>query len=227
MLDTRHLVETPEGIDIHASLAGPVVRSMAFIIDLLIKLGLNLLISIPFAFAGEVGIAVILLSSFLIQWFYPVYFELFRQGQTPGKKQFNLVVVQRNLGPVTTSSSIIRNLLLFVDFLPVGYLLGIISMSLSQHFQRLGDFAADTLVVELNQNTDHIIDDAIEPIIPPATLNADDKLALVAFTMRKTELSQARQKELAMILTPVHQLKNGDEALHWCNAVGYWLAGKR
>ena len=56
-LDTIYLVETPEGIDLQAELAGPIVRSLAYAIDLTIR-GFALgIISIVLAFAGNIGIA--------------------------------------------------------------------------------------------------------------------------------------------------------------------------
>lgn len=43
--------------------------------------------------------------------------------------------------------SIIRNLLRAVDFLPLMYGFGLASMLLNKRFQRLGDLAANTVVL--------------------------------------------------------------------------------
>jgi uncharacterized RDD family membrane protein YckC len=41
----------------------------------------------------------------------------------------------------------LRNVLRIVDFLPVLYLVGLVTVAVSQRNQRLGDLAAGTLVV--------------------------------------------------------------------------------
>ncbi len=131
LLDTLYQVETPEGIDLHAQLAGPVPRIVAYAIDITIRMIVILVVSIVLAFTGNTGIGLILLISFLLEWFYPVFFEVYRQGQTPGKKQMKLIVVNDDLTPVNFGTSLIRNLLRFTDFFPVFYLGGLLCMVVS------------------------------------------------------------------------------------------------
>ena len=146
-LDTIYLVETPEGIDLQAELAGPIVRSLAYAIDLTIRAFALGIISIVLAFAGNIGIGIILLISFILEWFYPVFFEIYNNGQTIGKKMMGLTVVNDDLTAINWGSSLIRNLLRFADFFPFAYLCGFISMILTNKFQRLGDLAAGSLVI--------------------------------------------------------------------------------
>lgn len=84
---------------------------------------------------------------FLLEWFYPIIFEVYRQGQTPGKKVMAIKVLQDNGIPVGWPTSLIRNLLRAVDFLPMMYGFGVVSMLIARNFRRLGDLAAGTLVV--------------------------------------------------------------------------------
>jgi hypothetical protein len=58
-----------------------------------------------------------LLALFLLEWFYPVFFEL-RSGATPGKRAVGLTVVHADGTPVGPSASLLRNLLRALDFLP-------------------------------------------------------------------------------------------------------------
>jgi uncharacterized RDD family membrane protein YckC len=115
-VDTLRRFETPEGIEIELRLAGPVPRAGAFAIDLLIRFGLYLVL-LPLAGLAGVGVGLILLALFLLEWFYPVFFEL-RSGATPGKRAVGLVVVHADGTPVGPSASLLRNLLRALDFLP-------------------------------------------------------------------------------------------------------------
>lgn len=73
-------------------------------------------------------------------------------GQTFGKKLLSIVVVTEDGGPCETGDALIRNLLRFVDALPVFYLLGVIVILVSDEDQRLGDLAADTVVARVQKD---------------------------------------------------------------------------
>jgi uncharacterized RDD family membrane protein YckC len=104
-------------------LAGPIVRAAAWAIDAVIRAVLYLALAIIMSLFGGVGMAVMLIGFFLIEWFYPVIFEL-HNGATPGKRMMGILVIQDNGTPVTPSASVIRNLLRTADFLPVLYATG-------------------------------------------------------------------------------------------------------
>ncbi|MFV8780877.1 RDD family protein [Microbulbifer sp. SA54] len=225
-LDTLYGTETPEGIDLTAQLAGPVPRILAYAVDLFYRSLILLALGIALTFAGRAGWGFWLLGSFFLEWFYPVFFEVLKGGQTPGKKAFSLAVVNDNLTPVTWSASIMRNLLRFADFLPFGYSAGIVSMTCSRYFQRLGDFAAGTIVVyrEPHKNTAQLPD--VPPAPPPRGLQLQDQQAIVSLTERNTELSNARQQELADLLQPLTG-KSGSSGLQQLQGIGRWLLGAR
>lgn len=73
LLDTRYRVETPEGIDFSAAIAGPVPRLLAYCIDFGWRCLVYLLIGLASAFSGDVGTGLFLISAFLLEWFYPVF----------------------------------------------------------------------------------------------------------------------------------------------------------
>jgi hypothetical protein len=68
-------------------------------------------------------------------------------GQSPGKRWAGLRVIRRDGSPITLTESIIRNLIRPIDFLPLAYAVGVITMFLNRQANRLGDLAAGTLVV--------------------------------------------------------------------------------
>jgi uncharacterized RDD family membrane protein YckC len=228
-LDTLYQVETPEGIDLQADLAGPVPRALAYSIDiglrLLVMLALGLVV---WAIPGHTGTGVLLLISFLLEWFYPVLFEVYRDGQTPGKKWLGLAVVNDDLTPVSWSTSLVRNLLRAVDFLPFGYMGGLFSMIFSRHFQRLGDLAAGTLVIHRPRAHSAAPLSDSKPQPPPVALalSMDDQIALIDFAQRHKELSAARQRELANLLEDLTRTRD-DAAVQQLRGVGAWLLGAR
>lgn len=226
MHDNTYTVETPEGTDLKGELAGPVVRILAYAIDLLIRSGVILLLSISLVWFGEAGIGILLIAMFVLEWFYPVLFERFRQGQTPGKAVFGLRVVNDDLTPVGWGPSVLRNLLRSVDFLPLMYVFGITSMSVSRHFQRLGDLAAGTLVIHQSSLDLKRKAPSGNPLQPPVALTAEEQIALIEFALRHEQLSRDRLKELADRLAVITYPDQGSNALQ-LQRMGLWLLGAR
>lgn len=196
--DTRFNLETPEGADLPLEPAGVLVRVLAYLIDWLIRFVLIVILAYFFSALGVFGDGFILIIYFLLEWFYPVFFEVYQNGKTPGKKKMGLRVVHDDSTPVGFSSSLIRNLLRVVDFLPSFYVTGMITMVFCRHFQRLGDLAGGTLVVYDTQKTiDPDFNISGSPLPVPANFSTEEQRALLNFTERSTSLSLERQEELA------------------------------
>lgn len=200
ILDTSRPYETPEAIVLDFKLAGPVVRACAWAIDFIIRSVLYVALALLFSYFGGVGTAVIFIGVFLIEWFYPVLFEVV-DGATPGKKMMGICVIHDNGTPVAWSSSLIRNLLRAVDFLPFFYGFGLVCMLFNRDFKRLGDLAAGTLVVYLEKPSPRIAIPEVQPRVPPAGLTIQEQRILLAYAERSRDLSPARRSELADHLT--------------------------
>lgn len=227
-IQTQVLVETPENVDLQAVPAGLVARGLAFTLDFIIRCVAFIVLFIPLVFMGEAGMGIALIIMFLLDWFYPVLFEVLRHGQTPGKKHMGLVVVNDDLTPISWGTSIIRNLLRAVDAQPlVFYCFGGIAMVLTKNFQRLGDLAAGTLVVyntpEIKLQRDL---PKTEAHPPPIALDREDQIAVIGFTQRFNQLSQDRQQELADILAPMLPVE-GKYRVSYLHGIGRWLLGGR
>jgi len=168
LLDTRYRVEIPGGIQLEAQVVGPIPRAFAFAIDLIIR-GVIIIVlwmaSIPLGLGGMGG-GVFLIFLFVIEWLYPVLFEIFARGQTPGKKMFGISVINDDLSPVTLGTSLVRNLLRTVDFLPLFYLVGVVAMLSNRRFQRLGDMAAGTLVISVREAPKPAAMEDVVPLAP-------------------------------------------------------------
>lgn len=224
MLDTSYRVEIPGGIELEAQVVGPIPRFLAFSIDFVIRalfLFIAALASIPF---GKLGFAFWFIFWFLIEWFYPVLFEVFRRGQTPGKKMLGISVVQDDLTPVTFGTSLLRNLLRTADFLPFFYLFGLVTMVSNRRFQRLGDLAAGTLVISVRESAKPAAIDNITPLAPATSLLRNEQTAMVDFLHRRQQLSLPRQEELASILDGITHDKN-DQRVDQLQRIGAWFLG--
>lgn len=201
-IDNRFALETAEGIDVYLAPAGLGVRSLAFFYDLLIRGAILLVTTILLEVAGKFGQGLFLIILFLLEWFYPVIFEVYR-GATPGKKALGLTVVYDNGLPVSLPGSLTRNLFRSIDILPFGYLSGAICMMFSDRFKRIGDVLAGTMVIYANKphTTEYFEFDKGNIEMPKLTV--DQQSAIIAFAERSKSLSQQRQQELADILQPV------------------------
>lgn len=226
MLDTYQQLETPESIDLELRIAGPVVRILAFMIDSLVKLAVMITANIVLVFTDQIGMAVMLILMFLLEWFYPVLFEVLRNGQTIGKKAMGILVIHDNGTPINWSSSIIRNLLRFVDFLPMGYILGLITMASNRHFKRLGDYAAGTLVIYQQEKPQSFEIQEASPLPPPQSLTLEEQRAFIGFAERQDSLTNERQQEIANNLTPVIK-EEGQAAVDKILRIANWLKGAR
>jgi uncharacterized RDD family membrane protein YckC len=170
--DDRLTIATPEGVEVSLTLAGAASRFVAATIDLLIETVLLVALAVGFGVlgpgfgAGGVGVAVYFVLSFLVIVGYDIFFEVRNAGRTPGKQMNGLRVVRTEGQPVGFVTSLIRNVLRIIDFLPTMYLLGASLIVATRRNQRLGDLAAGTLVVRERR-----ADLPALPTIPPTHAN--------------------------------------------------------
>jgi uncharacterized RDD family membrane protein YckC len=230
MLDTYRPVETPEGVEIGLRVAGPVPRLFAAAIDLAVRLGVYFILMIPVSFLGDGGIGLLLVSMFLMEWFYPVLFEVRRGGATPGKRRLGLLVLHRDGTPVGWMASIVRNLLRFADFLPAAYGFGIASMLVDRDFRRLGDLAAGTVVVHREPDlVGHRVPTG-PALRPPAPLDLDEQRAVLDYAERLGTWSEARAAELAGLAAPLTGVAPGERGIEGVKSllgIANWLLGRR
>ena len=224
MLDTLREVQTPEGIDLHLPVAGLVPRAQAWLIDVLIRSGIYIVLAVVLRF-GKTGVGVFLLAAFIIEWFYPVLFEVLRGGQTPGKRVYAMAVINDDGTPVRWSGSLIRNLLRVADFLPIMYGFGIISILLTRDFKRLGDLAAGTVVVYQETRLIPHVPPKGEVVRPPYPLTLEEQQAIIAFAERSTTLTVERSEELAQLSGPL--VEGAPYPVQRLYGMAQWLMGSR
>ncbi len=155
-------IRTPEGVVFSQTLAGPVIRFAAWFIDLMIIGTLMTVISILmflfFILSMDLALAVQTIAYFVLSIGYGLVCEWKWRGQTVGKKIFRLRVVDAEGLKLQFHQIVLRNLLRFVDSLPAFYAVGGASCWFTKKFQRLGDIAANTIVVRIPLITEPEID---------------------------------------------------------------------
>jgi uncharacterized RDD family membrane protein YckC len=232
MLDTTRPVETPEGIELSLRVAGPVVRAIAWVIDFAIRSVLYLALFFVFlVFLKEFGFGLWLIAIFILEWFYPVLFEVYGRGATPGKKAMKIRTIHELGTPVNWAAAMIRNLLRAIDFLPFLYGFGLVSMLLNKDFKRIGDLAAGTVVVYDEQISKFSPRESLlsnePPQALPITLSSEQQQAIIKFAERAKHLQPpGRDIELANIVTPLTE-KEGEMGIKTLYQLANGLIGVR
>jgi uncharacterized RDD family membrane protein YckC len=162
--NTLH-IKTPEGITFALPLAGPVVRFLAWVIDFacisVIMMVISMGIQLTQMVSPDFALAAAIIAYFFVSIGYTILCEWYYKGQTVGKRLFSVRVMDIQGLRLQFSQIVIRNLLRFIDSLPVCYLVGGLSCLFSPKSQRLGDLAANTIVTReikiLRPDLEHIL----------------------------------------------------------------------
>jgi uncharacterized RDD family membrane protein YckC len=147
------VISTPERVAFQYEIAGIGSRFLAQIIDSLIIFVVLVAITILAAAlggvfgSGDLALLIEVILGFVLLAGYFMISEAVWNGQTLGKRSARLRVVGDHGEPITIAQSAIRNLVRIVDFLPLLYGIGMLTLFISGRGKRLGDFAAGTLVV--------------------------------------------------------------------------------
>lgn len=150
-------IETPEQIDLEFPVAGLGSRGLALLVDSLIQLIVVVLVAVLmqmispglaryWATAGKWMTAGVIFLMFCLYWGYFALFEVFWNGQTPGKRTARIRVLSASGRPITVFEAIARNFLRAVDS-QLGYGVGLIAIAVDKRNRRLGDMVAGTVVV--------------------------------------------------------------------------------
>lgn len=216
-LDDHLTIETPEGVSIDLTLAGLGSRFGATAIDLLIQGALLLAIVLALTLAGstvsaDIGVFLMGVGSLAVATVilgYYLVFELLNGGRTPGKAAFGLRVATVDGRPLDLAAVTIRTLLRLVDFLPGAYAIGAIAIVTTSRNQRLGDLAANTVVIRDRREAPAITNPGTSRIREgwdTSAVTGDEMAVVRRYLSRRSSLAfDARRKlsaELADRLRP-------------------------
>jgi uncharacterized RDD family membrane protein YckC len=203
------VVITPEHVPIVLTPAGLGSRFLALAIDTMITFGLPLLavrLLRPLLSAGST-IALWITLQFFFTFVYHVYFETLRQGRTLGKRALRLRVVDSRGLPITAAQSLVRNAVRAVDSLPLLYGAGGFAALIDRNGRRLGDIAAETLVIEeripVEYHGSAIAQRRFNSLRTPRILrlirhnvSLDEREMLLELCLRSEKLEPARRYEI-------------------------------
>ena len=187
MIDNVAKHPTPEGLMLSLVPAGLLPRCSAWLIDLFIRTIVVLVVYLVAFWLGEAGFGFIAIGYFLVNWGYSVFFEVYRDGMTPGKKRKGIYVCHDDGTPINLQASLIRNLLRVADFLPLGFMAAIICMLFNRQSKRLGDIVAGTMVVYREQQN---LDKLYASIYGTATKDGSTQMADLLINQNNNLASQ-------------------------------------
>jgi uncharacterized RDD family membrane protein YckC len=179
-LFNRLEVQSPDALDYQLDIAGLGARSHAFIIDLHIRF----LLALTWVLLVSGGISlldqlhslprygwmssrqlIVLLPAFCLYFLYHPVLEVLMAGRTPGKRMAGVRLVNHLGHTPSIGAILLRNVLRMVDALPGIYLVGLLAVAFTRDKVRIGDLAADLVLVYDNR-------------LPAKTLEQMTRLAL-------------------------------------------------
>jgi uncharacterized RDD family membrane protein YckC len=216
-------IDTPEQTALEYPIAGLGSRFLAILADTAIQVVLafsvilaGILIGAGLSNFGKLGpqwvVAIIVILMFLLNAGYFALFEIFWNGQTPGKRFAQVRVIKEDGRPIGAYEAIVRNAVRVVDMLPAMYGIGLVSVFLNRQSKRLGDFVAGTVVVH---------EKTLEGVRPYAETKIDD-------TLPPIDASQVTLEEVRLIETFLNRRDALDPAVRTTMAleISKRIAGK-
>jgi uncharacterized RDD family membrane protein YckC len=156
-------IATGESVAFNYELAGLGSRFFAVFIDMTVQIAIAIAVFLFLAFVGRssgggapptltkvedvILYSLLFISAFLLFFGYFIIFEWLWEGRTPGKRLLGLRVIRDGGVPVDFTSSVIRNCVRVIELALGFYAVSAVVALLSPRNQRLGDYAAGTIVV--------------------------------------------------------------------------------
>lgn len=221
--DMGSRMRSPEGVEIELPIATPAPRIAAYAIDAALVAALALTFFVLFVLGsaqaewltdrietwlkanaeGDGRTAQAAMGTFFVVIMIAltfgelVYFSLWEaltRGLTPGKYVMRLRVVGANGQPVDFKAAVLRNVLRIVDVLPASYCVGLIAIILSKRGQRLGDYAAGSLVIRTDR-----VERPNEPQLPEG---------LEPLALSREQLARLGTRELTLVRSALRRLES-------------------
>jgi uncharacterized RDD family membrane protein YckC len=210
-------IDTPEQTVLEYPIAGLGSRFLAILADTAIQLVLaffliiaGIFVGVGLATFGKMGaqwiFAIIIFLLFLLNSGYFALFEIFWNGQTPGKRYAQVRVIKDDGRPIGVYEAIVRNALRLVDMLPAMYGFGLISIFLSRQSKRLGDFVAGTVVVHEKtlEGVRPYVEAKMDETLPPidaSRVTLEEVQLIEMFLNRRDSLEMAVRSTMATQIT--------------------------
>ncbi len=199
-------IQTSQNVTLQVEYASLGDRIVATLIDESIRIAYillaYLLVTPSLQTTGPFPLILILLALPFV--LYHLFFEMFNNGQTPGKKAMRLQVATLDGTPVSIRAYVLRWLFRLIDVQLLYGLVAIIAIASGKNHQRVGDMVAGTTVVKkvTRHNIRSTIFEEVEEDYTPTFIQAK-RLAPGEVELIKEVLhnhSSPRSKELTQTL---------------------------
>ena len=142
-------VRTTQNVSIQYPVASVGDRILAYLLDSVILVGYMIVVFAAFV-NMDLDVWWLWVIFLVVPWFfYHLTFEIFMNGQSPGKRVLNIQVVRLDGTQPSIGNYMLRWVFSLVDFYILSGALAVIIIASSGKGQRLGDIVAGTSVVKL------------------------------------------------------------------------------
>lgn len=175
-------VRTTQNVFIHYPLASVGDRILAYLLDILILIVYSVAL-ISLLINLDIENEWIPILSLSLPWlFFSLLFEIFMNGQTPGKYVMKIQVVRMDGTPATVGDYLFRWMFATIDFYILSGAVALMIIAMGGKGQRLGDIVAGTTVVKLVEQKEITAKDVFvsteetyEPSFPQVTILLSDR----------------------------------------------------
>ncbi len=180
-------IETAQNVNIVQNVAGVGDRILAYLVDSIILGIYIILMVILFSWLEmEDDLSfIVIMTVGLPVFLYHLLFEMFWNGQSPGKRVMKLRVVKIDGSKPAFTNYFIRWLLRIIDLSLTSGALALVTILLNGKGQRLGDIAATTTVISekptmfLSQTLLVDIPEDYTPLYPQVTVFTDNEMQTI------------------------------------------------
>lgn len=195
---TQLSINTAQNVQISFTAASVGDRLVAYIVDLLIKIGYG--VAVWFVFFYLLGFSRLFITldngskaAMLLLFFFPIpiyslLLESLFEGQTFGKRLRRIKVVKIDGYQASFGDYLVRWFFRVIDISILEGIVGLVAIATTEKNQRLGDMAAGTAVITLknNINISHTIleeiDEEYVPVYPLVIKLSDNDMRIIKET---------------------------------------------
>jgi len=182
-------------------------RILAYLLDLLILIAYGVTLGlILFSAAGlEPGFWLIIFA--LPAFFYHLIFEIFLNGQSPGKRAMKIKVFKADGSQITPANCFIRWIFRLADISLTSGALATITIIVNGKGQRLGDIAAGTTILKtskkhgFNQTLWMDVEENYQPRFPEAEVLSDQDVQVIKEVIQATSNTEHRPDTYVELLS--------------------------
>ena len=203
-MDDRLQIQTAQNVALAVAPAGLGERILAWIADSALWVGYALLVGWALGQGGaDAGWLFLLLIVLPVLLYHPL-FEVFFDGQTPGKRLLKIRVARLDGAQPTLGQYVLRFLLRFLDVTLTSGTVAVVAVGVTQRSQRLGDLAAGTTVirqrrrVRLSEVLYPPAPPGYEPTVPQAEALSDADVRTLRAVLVRLRISKRDRRSQAL-----------------------------